>query len=218
MTLKLIPAHFSWKLWHWQAIQRGTVNFLRVITVLWLAVHFFLTFLYVLPTTPVEQILEPFIDATIGRFFNQNWDLFAPNPIDTDYALLVRPLTNNELKIVNVRAVPNGGWYDVSSPIWTQLGHPFAAYVKLSNVITNATSSYDYSHDQESLTLLIRFASAFCKATRRDKANYIALAIRERHSRAWPENKMTKPAVIKTIFIGIFRVDKSVENSYLYQL
>lgn len=206
------------KLYGWKAIHVGFMNMLRVITVLWLVVHFFLTFLYVSPSTPIEQILEPFINATIGRFFDQNWDLFAPNPTDTDYALLVRPLSNDELKLAKLKSVPNNGWYDVSSPVWGQLDHPFAAYVKLSNVLTNATSSYDSNHDQESLTLLVRFASAFCKSISLNKANYVALSIRERHSRIWPENNATKPAVIKTLFVGIFRIDKSVENSHLYQM
>jgi hypothetical protein len=217
--LKQIHVSLSWKnLSGWKAVRVGMLNILRVITVIWLVVHFTLTFLYVLPSTPIEQILEPFIDATIGRFFSQNWDLFAPNPTDTDYALLVRPLSNDELKVAKVRAIPNDGWYDVSSPIWGQLGHPFAAYVKFSNIITNATSSYDYNHDQESLKLLVRFASAFYKSIGHNNAHYMALSIRERHSRSWPEDKTTKPAVIKTVFVGIFRIENSVENSHLYQM
>jgi hypothetical protein len=217
IALKQIHA-LSWKEQpSWKAIRVGMMNILRVVTVLWLVVHFALTFLYVSPSTPIEQILEPFLNATIGRYFSQDWDLFAPNPTDTDYALLVRPLSNDERKVAKVKNVPNDGWYDVSSPVWGQLGQPFAAYVKFSNIITNATSSYDNNRDQESLTLMVRFASAFCKATRQSNANYIALTIRERHSRPWPE-EASKPAVVKTVFVGIFRIDKSVENSHLYQM
>jgi hypothetical protein len=217
--LKQIHVSLPWKeLPSWKAIRVGMMNILRIVTVLWLVVHFALTFLYVSPSTPIEEILEPFLNATIGRFFNQNWDLFAPNPTDTDYALLVRPLSNDELKVAKVKHVPNDGWYDVSSPVWGQLDHPFAAYVKLSNILTNATSSYDYNRDQESLTLLVRFASAFCKSIGLNNANYVALSIRERHSKPWPEGPASKPAVVKIVFVGIFRIDKSVENSYLYQM
>lgn len=217
--MKQIHVALSRKELHgWKAIRVGMMNILRVVTVLWLVVHFALTFLYVSPSTPIEQILEPFLNATIGRFFNQNWDLFAPDPTNTDYALLVRPLSNDELKVAKVKRVPNDGWYDVSSPVWGQLGQPFAAYVKFSNIITNATLSYDYNRDQESLKLIVRFASAFCKAIRHSNANYIALTIRERHSKPWPEEQASKTEVVKTVFVGIFRVDNSVENSHLYQM
>jgi hypothetical protein len=218
IALKQIHISLPWKELHgWKAIRVGMMNILRIVTVLWLIVHFFLVFLYVLPSTPIEEILEPFLNATIGRYFNQGWDLFAPNPINTDFALLVRPLSNDEFKAAKVKSVPNDGWYDVSSPVWGQLGQPFAAYVKFSDIITNATSSYDGNRDQESLRLLVRFASAFCKSIKLSNANYIALTIRERHSKPWPE-EASKPAVVKTVFVGVFRIDKSVENSLLYQM
>lgn len=196
------------------------MNIFRVLTVLWLVVHFTLTLIYVLPTTPIQRILEPFLDATIGRYFDQGWNLFGPDPIDTDYTLLVRPLTNQEVKIaLQKKGLPNDGWYDLSSPVWKKLqSNRFAAYVRFSDGITNATSSYDENSDNESRTLLIKFASAFCKDIGKSNASYVALVIRERHSVPWPDGKAPKPPVIKTKLVGTYRIDKSVENIHLYQL
>jgi len=201
-----------------KAVRMWVLNVLRVLTVLWLVVHFTLTFLYVLPTNPIQRILEPFLNATIGRYFDQHWDLFAPDPIDTDYALLVRPLTNEELKVVKIKGLPNDGWYDVSSPLWRKQSNLFSAYPRFSNGITDATFSYDNEHEQEALKLMVRFASAFCKDIGRSNANYVALTIRERHSSPWPEGKAPKPRVIKTVFVGVYQIDRSVENIHLYRM
>lgn len=200
----------------------GLMNFLRILTVLWLVVQFTLTLIYVLPTTPIQSTLEPFLDATIGKYFYQGWDFFAPDPIDTDYALLVRPLTNKEVKIaLQKKGLPNDGWYDLSSPVWTKLqSNHFAAYVRFADGITNPTSSYDGddNSDKGSLKLLIKFASAFCKDIGKSNANYVALVIRERQSVSWPDGEAPKPPVIKTRLLGTYQIDRSVENSYLYQL
>jgi hypothetical protein len=202
-----------------KAVSVGVMNILRVMTVLWLVVHFTLTLIYVLPTTPIQSMLEPFLDATIGRYFDQNWDLFAPDPTDTDYALLVRPLTNKEVEVAQTKGLPDDGWYDLSSPVWTKLqGNRFAAYVRFSDGITNATSSYDDNADNESLKFLIKFASAFCKDIGKSNASYVALMIRERHSVPWPEGKAPELPVIKTKFIGTYRINRSVERIHLYQL
>jgi hypothetical protein len=194
------------------------MNVLRVVTAFLLVAFFVFTFIYVLPTNPIQRTLKPFLDATIGTYFDQDWELFAPDPVDSDYAVLVRPLTNEELKIAKTRGVPNNGWYDVSSPLWTKLqNNRFSAYGTFSNAITNAASSYDYDPQQEPLRVMVRFASAFCKDIGRSDANYIALMIRERQSSPWPEGKVPKPRAVKTVFVGVYQIDRSVENIHLYQ-
>jgi hypothetical protein len=200
-----------------KAIGVGVMNILRVIAVLWLLLHFTLTLIYVLPTTPVQSMLERLLLATIGRYFEQGWDFFAPDPIDTDYILLVRPLTNQEAKLALKKKLSNAGWYDLSSPVWTALqGNRFGAYVRFADGITNATASYDDDSDAESLRILVRYASAFCKDIGKGNDNYMALMIRERHSVPWHGSKAAKPPVITTWFIGIYRIDKSVEHIHLY--
>jgi hypothetical protein len=193
------------------------MNIIRATTVLWLVVHFILILIYTLPTTPIESTLEPFLDATIGTYFDQGWNLFAPGPVDTDFALLIRPLSNDEFKVAG-KGLPNNGWYDISSPVWAKQGNIFSAYPRLSNVITQATLSYDNQPSQEPLKLMVKFASAFCKDIGKSNVSYIALMIRERHSVPWPEGKAPKPPAIKTKFVGIYRMDRSVENINLYQI
>ena len=218
--MKQMRVFLFWKgLDGWKAVRVWVMNVLRVVTALSLVAFFILTFLYVLPTNPIQSRIKPFLDATIGTYFYQNWELFGPNPIDTDYALLVRPLTNEELKVAKIKGAPNNGWYDVSSPLWTKLqSNRFSAYETFSNAITNAVISYDYDPEQQPLKLMVRFASAFCKDIGRSDAHYVALMIRERQSSPWPEGKAPKPRVVKTVFVGVYPIDKSVENIDLYQM
>lgn len=61
-----------------------------------MAVHFGLTAAYNVPLNPLKIQLQQLLQATVGTFFPQNWNLFAPNPVDSDYALLARPLTPGE--------------------------------------------------------------------------------------------------------------------------
>jgi hypothetical protein len=202
----------------------GLMNILRIITVLWLVVHFFFTFLYVLPSaTPIESTLEPWVDNTIGRYFGQNWEFFAPGAIHVDAALLVRPLTNQEMNIAQTKGLPTGlpndGWYDLSSPVWAKLqGNRFAAYVRFANGITHTLLSYDDDSNKESLTLLRKFASAFCKDIGKNNTGYIALMIRERQAIPWSDGNQPDPPIIKTKFIGTYPIDRNVENIHLYQL
>src|SRR5258705_9799393 len=114
--MNVIPV--SWKGGNRLKAVRGWImNILRVMTVLWLVTHFTLVMLYVFPTNPVKDRLEPLLDATIGTYFWQNWDLFAPEPDNTDVVLLVRPLSSNEYRIAQANGLPSNGWYDLSSPL-----------------------------------------------------------------------------------------------------
>jgi hypothetical protein len=203
-----------------KAVSIGLMHILRIVTVLLLVVQMIFSLIYALPTTPIQTILEPLLDATIGKYFYQNWNFFAPNPTDTDYALLVRPLTNREDKVAQTLALPNDGWYDLSSPVWTNLqSNHFAAYVRFANAITNATSDYDTDNtDKASLNFLIKFASAFCKDIGKTNVSYIALMVRERHSVPWPDGNTPGRPLIKTKLLGIYPINKSVENIHLYQL
>lgn len=203
-----------------KAVSIGLMHILRIATVLLLVVQMTFSLIYALPSTPIQTILEPWLDATIGKYFYQNWDFFAPSPTDTDYALLVRPLTNREDKVAEAQALPKDGWYDLSSPVWTNLqGNRFAAYVRFANAITNATSDYDDDNtDKASLNFLIKFASAFCKDIGKTNASYVALMVRERHSVPWPDGGTPKRPLIKTKFLGIYPINRSVEKIHLYQL
>jgi len=61
-----------------------------------LALHFGFTFLHVAPSNPVSQQLAPAVNFWMTPFFDQNWELFAPEPVSRDTGLLVRGKASGE--------------------------------------------------------------------------------------------------------------------------
>ena len=55
-----------------------------------LALHFGFTFLHVAPANPVSQQFASATGLWMSPFFDQNWELFAPDPVSRDTGLLVR--------------------------------------------------------------------------------------------------------------------------------
>lgn len=229
-----------------KAVRVWIVNVVRVATLLWLVVHFILTMIYVYPDNTVKAQLQPFLDATIGTYFSQGWALFAnPEPDNTDVVLLVRPLSNNEYSIVQTKGLPSDGWYDISSPLWTKLqNNRFSAYGKLSRAVSKAIYSYlaeppdqrtiyasfkepknqkavyiyhDTPQDPQ-VQLMLTGASAFCKDIGQNNASYVALMVRQIFSKPWSERVTSKPRTVQSTLLGVYPVDKSVENIHLYQI
>lgn len=202
-----------------KAAHMKVVNLLRIITVLWLSTHFTLTLLYVLPLNPLKLAWQPFLNTTIGTYFPQNWNLFAPDPISADFALVVRPLSSDELKVAEAKGLPSNGWYDLTSPLWAKnQNNRFSAYERLSRPATKAILNYLDQPEQQPVQLMVKIASAFCKDIGRRNASYVALVIYERQSKPWAERGTSKQPVITTNFIGVYPIDKSVENAHLYQI
>jgi hypothetical protein len=61
-----------------------------LVLVLWLAMHFTLIQLSNMPLSPLKLQYSDAIDRYVNPFFTQNWQLFAPQPIDEDLALMAR--------------------------------------------------------------------------------------------------------------------------------
>src|SRR5690349_5379464 len=101
----------SLNFWKDKSVAKLLPNALRIITLLWFMGHFSLTLVYVLPFNPVKDTLQPLLDETIGTYFPQNWNLFAPDPISSDFSLVIRPLSKSEYKIVQAKGLPSDGWY-----------------------------------------------------------------------------------------------------------
>lgn len=130
---------------------------LRAVSLLFVGGHFVLTLLYVAPTNPVKAELQPLIRSTIGTYFPQNWRLFAPDPIQNSYSLLVHPLRSDDLPNVEApvdhedlenskisEMLPEKGWYDLSKPAWDafQRDRFAAGYDRLSRPQWNAILIY----------------------------------------------------------------------------
>ncbi|GEA81925.1 DUF5819 family protein [Cellulomonas uda] len=60
-----------------------------------LGTHLAVTALYVAPPNPLKYALQRPVNAWIQPFFEQNWQLFAPDPVRTDSGVLVRATTRD---------------------------------------------------------------------------------------------------------------------------
>ena len=94
----------------------------------WLAVgavaaHLGLTALYVTPDNPLRAEFAPVLTASIGRFFSQDWRLFAPSPADTNLTVLVSCLNGplaaaaGSAPDAGLDASEPGGWVDLTTPL-----------------------------------------------------------------------------------------------------
>src|SRR5260370_14637260 len=203
-----------------KAVHMWVVSVVRIMTVLLLVAHFTLTVLYVFPINPAKDTLQPLIDATIGTYFQQNWMLFAPNPVSRDSELLVRPLSDNEYSVALIKGLPSDGWYDILSPLWAKnQSNRFSMYGRVATIALPAIQAYLTNRDDaQPIGLMTELASAFCKDIGQNNASYVALMIHRVLPRSWSERATSVPRVIRSIFVGIYPIDPTVENAHLYQI
>ncbi|MEU0564886.1 DUF5819 family protein [Nonomuraea sp. NPDC005983] len=78
---------------------------------LFLVFHFVAIFLFVAPPNPISAMTAPIVNGYLNPYFRQNWELFAPDPIDSNTHVLVRA------KIRNAGGQESQtGWLDISAP------------------------------------------------------------------------------------------------------
>jgi hypothetical protein len=210
-------------------------NLVRVISLLALGAHFALTFAYLLPPNPFKESLQPVIDTTIGTYFPQNWNLFAPRPRSGEMKLLVRPLTSAEREAAPSAGVPSDGWYDVSTPLHRAFAeNRLAAYERALRPTLHTMEDFLYAPvgmppqevcqrdpgfcfrqkrriqvgRQTNEFLLVRIGSAFYRdiAGPEDQATHIALRVREVQPVPWNE-RYTAEASWRDQEIGVFSID-----------
>ncbi|WP_166355451.1 DUF5819 family protein [Phytoactinopolyspora limicola] len=76
---------------HVPPLARGIAFFLVGL----LGIHFLMTFLWNAPDNPVKEALREEVNGYIQPFFQQNWSLFAPNPVSSESELLLRARTED---------------------------------------------------------------------------------------------------------------------------
>lgn len=111
-----------------------------------LALHLALTTLYVMPPNPIKTLTN--IDAQyIGKYFYQDWGLFAPTPIDIDLGVLVECLTASGFA---------SGPLDVTSDFIAQhQRNPFSPFDRVARVPGNYAHSFiSLARSEESLAKL----------------------------------------------------------------
>jgi hypothetical protein len=220
-------------------------NLVRVVSLLALGAHFALTFAYLTPANPFKESLQPVLDATIGTYFPQSWNLFAPSPRAREVKLLARPLTAAEREALPTAGLPTDGWYDASTP-WHRASaeNRLAAYERVSRPALHTMEDYLYApismpppevcqrdpgfcarqeqriqvYRQTNDFLLMRIASAFYRDIARpdDQVTHIALRAREAQTVSWPE-RYTVEASWRDVGLGVFPIDPTVTRMGLYR-
>lgn len=216
---------------------------MRGAMLLWLVAHFSMSALYVLPPTPLRISLDSTLNQTIGRYFAQNWSLFAPTPISSNIALIVRPLDAGEVQAALAGSCPTGGWYDVSTPAWHESQRQrFSAYDRLvrpqSNVVRafmggipralfwkaacergDSAACREYSRillgtRVQSAPLLQRIASSACLSISSGKRLPVGVAVRVRITDAVPWSKRVGGRQPTADFdLGVFPITRDVVPS-----
>ena len=219
-------------------------NALRVLTLAGLVVHFGLTLFYVLPINPVRLVIEPWLQASIGTFFSQNWSLFAPNPLSSTQTLMVRCLSKQEHPAAD-SALPPDGWADLSSPLFVRAQHQrLSAYERMVRPQENAVRAYignavefqpliDRCTKGEkpacevlsaiikvrktaASVLLARLGSVYCREAHPGAGiDAVAMRYRERAAIPWSE-RFTGTAKTTDFNLGVYPIDQQVVLPRLY--
>jgi len=226
--------------------RRYLVACIRVSTIVWLVAHYALTVAYVMPVNPVKIELQPVLNATIGAYFYQNWSFFAPNPLSSNYALLMRPLTQLDLDMIPKAGPPADGWYDLSSPVWSRFQeNRLTAYDRVTRPQSNAIRQYlsggpqltpwaescekgdlaSCAFYENQLTvaradagrLLAKVGSAFCRDVACSSKKVTHVAFRARETMSVPwSQRNTAQPAVRDIELGIYPVNERAASTGLY--
>lgn len=218
---------------------------LRVLTLAGLVIHFALTLLYVFPLNPVKMELGLLTNLTIGTYFPQNWSLFAPTPVQSTQALLVRCLSAEEIPSAESNGLPSEGWEDVSSAHFAQAQrHRLSSYERLVRPLQNSLRQYLHGgpdlypfHDacrkgdaeacqvrdtalqprrEQAARMFRLIGSAFCREAFPEKQfGAVALRFRERHAVPWSARHGGQPKE-EDFELGVFKLDETVALPGIY--
>jgi hypothetical protein len=228
----------------WRDPRHALSSVAKAAALCWLAGHFLLITLYLLPPWPPRQAVRGLLDLTVGRHFEQNWSLFAPDPIGSNFALLVRGLDAAELAAVAREGLPADRWYDLSAPLWDGFAqNRLTAYERMSSLQLRGVLAYLqeepaewawaescrrgdptscalHAAELERLRLpatiqLVRFASAFyADLGLADQLSYVALRLRETRPPPWSERGAAPELV--DIDLGVYPIERGMPRSGLY--
>ncbi|WP_343235760.1 DUF5819 family protein [Streptomyces sp. SID10815] len=118
-------------------------------------VHLAMVFLYVTPSNTVTRQYGEKVDGWIYPEFEQNWKLFAPNPLQQNMGVQVRAET---------RGADGGyrttGWYDLSAEDGRAIdANPVPSHTQ-QNELRRAFDFYASTHDGDNRTTGLRGALA----------------------------------------------------------
>jgi hypothetical protein len=103
-----------------------------------------MVFLHVAPANPVSQRFSRQINAWIYPVFEQNWQLFAPNPESVDQTVYARVASTGPTGTVHVTP-----WFDLTATDTAAVEHdPFPSHTH-QNMLRRAWSSYADTHGSD---------------------------------------------------------------------
>jgi hypothetical protein len=104
-------------------------------------VHVVLVFLHVAPANTVSKRYGPQINAWVYPFFEQNWQLFAPDPESVNRQILAR--TAHTGSDGSVQASP---WFDLTAVDSSAVEHQVFPSHTAQNMLRRAWAAYVDSH------------------------------------------------------------------------
>ncbi|WP_425586471.1 DUF5819 family protein [Streptomyces ziwulingensis] len=130
--------------------QVGAALALAVVAIV-VCVHLTMTFLHVAPSNTVTKRHGDAVGEWIYPEFEQNWKLFAPNPLQQNTAVQVR---------ADVRTADGGvrttGWYDLSAEDGRAIdGNPLPSHTQ-QNALRRAWDFYVATHDADNRPVGLR--------------------------------------------------------------
>lgn len=118
-------------------------------------VHLGMAFLHVAPSNTVSKQHRETIDDWIYPEFEQNWKLFAPNPLQQNVAVQVRA----EIRTADGTSRTTG-WYDLSAQDGRAIdGNPLPSHTQ-QNELRRAWDFFVSTHDDDNRTVGLRGALA----------------------------------------------------------
>ncbi|MET9253594.1 DUF5819 family protein [Streptomyces sp. NPDC003717] len=138
-------------------------------------VHLVLTFLHVAPANTLSRQHAGLVDDWVYPEFEQNWKLFAPNPLQQDVSVQVRA----EVGTAD-GGIRTTGWYDLSAEDGRAVaGNPLPSHTQ-QNELRRAWDFYTATHDSAGRRVGLRGGLAESYLRR------IAVLRLERHDAAGP--------------------------------
>lgn len=125
------------------------------------AIHFAFTFLFNAPSNPVKDVLGGQVSSYMQPMFQQNWSLFAPNPVNSEDEVLVRA------ELSGPESGPDAGtptvteWESATALEWSIITHdpvPSRASRLSSNLHRRLNSAWNRLNDDQHRVLAEDFA------------------------------------------------------------
>lgn len=116
-----------------------TVGVVAIVTAT--VLHLTAVFFYVAPTNTISTRYQAQLNNWVYPYFEQDWKLFAPNPVSENTRIYARVRTSTS------ESGPVSGWYDLTAVDYAQIkDNPFPSHTT-QNMLRRAWSLYPDTHD-----------------------------------------------------------------------